>query len=143
MDSSPVPWCSRSPSLYRNAGCPKVFAAQIKQGNTFSAAFDMTQAPHAPGENGQVYLMTDQESNFIAAERVELANEGLSDAIAFMSTGTTKATIFGEEQLVTRIFLVGKPNGAVFTWQTGMFIGDSCIVTNGTTDTELLAKLAQ
>lgn len=130
-------------TLYRSTGCPGALAAQITQGNTFSVAFDMTQAPHAPGQNGLVYLKTDPQSNFVAASRVELANEGLSDAIGFMSTGSTQATIFGEQQTITRIFLVGTPNGNVFTWQTGMIVGSSCLLSNGAVEEALLDRFTQ
>lgn len=128
-------------TLYSSGGCSKGFVAQITQGNTFSAAFDMTKAPHAPGQNGVVYLKTDPQSNFVAAKRVELANEGLSDKIAFMSVSGTPAKIFGEQLTVTRIYLVGTPKGDVFTWQTGILLGNNCIVTNGKLDDAVVAAL--
>lgn len=145
MSNGPFPETLVLPftTLYRDSGCPGDFATQLAQGNTFSAAFDMSQAPHAPLEDGVVYLTTDQESNFVAGSRVELANEGLSDAIGFMSIATTPARIFGGEQTVTRVFLVGRPAGSVFTWQAGMIIGDNCVVTNGAVDEALLARLAR
>ena len=121
--------------------CPPDLQAQISQGNTFSVAFDMTQAPHAPGEDGMVFLKTDPQSNFVAATRVQLSNEGLSDNIGFMSIGTTQATIFGQKHVVTRIFLVGTPNGGVFTWMTGMIVDDSCSLTNGAEDEALTSRL--
>jgi hypothetical protein len=131
-------------SLYPNVNCRSTkLAEQLIQGNTFSVPFDMTHAPHAPGESGFVYLKTDRESNFMAAQKLELANEGLSDKIAFMSTGQTQAMIFGHEYIVTRVFLVGVPNGDVFTWQTGIIIDDTCAVTNRTFDEVLLKRLLQ
>lgn len=127
-------------TLYES--CSGNVATQIQQGNTFSVAFDMTQAPHAPGQNGLVTLKTDPQSNFQAAATLQLFNEGLSDAIGFMSDGSVEATVFGQPETVTRLFLVGTPNGNVFTWQTGIFVGD-CIVTNGEVNQEVIAKLQQ
>lgn len=120
--------------------CSGNVATQIQQGNTFSVPFDMTKAPHAPGQNGLVNLKTDQESNFKAAGSLQLSNEGLSNKIGFMSVGSVKATVFGQPETITRLFLVGTPNGAVFTWQTGIFVGN-CIVTNGEVNEEMLAKI--
>jgi hypothetical protein len=122
--------------------CSDNVATQIQQGNTFSVAFDMTKAPHAPGQNGLVYLKTSQESNFQAATPMQLSNEGLSDKIGFMSIGSVKATVFGQPATITRLFLVGTPNGDVFTWQTGIFVGN-CIVTNGEVNEEMVAKIKQ
>lgn len=122
--------------------CSGNVATQIQQGNTFSVAFDMTKAPHAPGQDGLVFLKTDPESNFQAAARLQLSNEGLSDKIGFMSIGSVKATVFGQPETVTRLFLVGTPDGDVFTWMTGIFVGN-CIVTNGEVDQEMLARIKQ
>jgi hypothetical protein len=121
--------------------CPADLKAQISQGNTFSVAFDMTEAPHAPGGDGLVFLKTDPQSNFVAAKRVQLSNEGLSNAIGFMGTATTEATIFGTKQLVTRIFLVGTPKGDVFTWATGMIVNDNCSLINRAEDEALMTTL--
>ncbi|HWP44392.1 MAG TPA: hypothetical protein VNO14_14195 [Blastocatellia bacterium] len=122
--------------------CTGNVATQIQQGNTFSVPFDMTKAPHAPGQNGLVFLKTDPESNFQAAAPLQLSNEGLSDKIGFMSVGSVKATVFGQPETVTRLFLVGTPKGDVFTWQAGIFVGN-CIVTNGEVAEEVLAKAKQ
>ncbi len=60
--------------------------------------------------------MTDQESNFIAAEWQSWP-EGLSDAIAFMSTlSPLKRRIFGDNSS----HAYSSDPGAVFTLQTGM-----------------------
>lgn len=102
----------------------------------------MTKAPHAPGQDGLVFLKTDKESNFQAAARLQLSNMGLSDVIGFMSIGSVQATVFGQPGTIKRLFLVGTPKGDVFTWSTGIFVGD-CIVSNGAVSKEMVAKLKQ
>jgi len=126
--------------LYKGSGGN--VATQIQEGNTFSVPFDMTKAPHAPLQDGLVYLKTDPESNFEAADGLQLSNEGLSDKIGFMSIGSVRAVVFGQKETITRLFLVGTPHGDVFTWQAGIFVG-GCIVTNGEVSAELLSKLEQ
>lgn len=122
--------------------CPSEVVTQLQQGNTFNIAFDTSQAPSAPGEDGLVFLETTPQNNFTAASRVQLSNEGLSDAIGFMSISSTQASIYGTQQTVTRVFLVGRPDGSGgFSWSTGIMLGGSCAITNGSDNDELLARL--
>jgi hypothetical protein len=123
-----------------SSGCDNGLAAQIAQGNTFSAAFDMTQAPHAPQQNGDVTLRTEAQSNFQASSAVVLDNEGMADTISFFSDGATEAVIFGQPFTVAKIWLQGTPNGEVFTWQAAMWIGENCIVTNVVMGDDALAR---
>ena len=121
------------PYLYSDNGCPGGFAAQLQQGNTFSVAFDMTQAPHAPGENGLVTLQASAQSNFQPSGSMQLDNEGLADVISFMSGGggdAGQAQIFGGDCTVTKAWLQGQPEGDVFTWKAASGLGDGCIATN-------------
>lgn len=128
--------------LHGNSPPANTVALQIRQGNTFSVAFDMTHAPHAPLSDGVVILMQSPESNFRTNAAVTLPNEGLSDRIAFMSTKPITAMIFGNRHTINRIFLVGTPNGNVFTWETGIIIDRSVTVSNGVTSAEATARLA-
>jgi hypothetical protein len=120
-------------SLYQGGGgCSPGLAQNIQQGNTFSVAFDMTQAPHAPNQDGLVTLQQSDQSNFQPSASMQLDNQGLSNEISFISDGPAfQATVFGQSITVTKAWLMGTPNGDVFTWQAAVwFGGDDCIVTN-------------
>jgi hypothetical protein len=127
-------------TLYENVSCPGRLAAQISQGNTFSAAFDMSHVPHSPGGSGAAYLMKRKESNFEPEDRLELVNEGVAGTISFTSIRPVRATIFGESHALARVLLVGKPNNNDFEWLTAIFIGGGCIVTNGASP-DLMSRL--
>jgi hypothetical protein len=111
-------------TLFEDAPSDSHIVRQIKQGNTFSIAFDMSQAPHVPGGNGLVHMQPDEQSNFKAMTRVQMSNEGLSDMIGFMSIENTEAVVFGEKVRLTRVFLTGKSHGDVFIWQAGVILND-------------------
>lgn len=122
--------------------CSSWVVTELQQGNTFNIAFDTSLAPSAPGEDGLVFLETQPQNNFKAGKRVQLSNEGLSNAIGFMSTSSTQAAIFGSHEMVTRVFLVGTPDGSGgFSWSTGIMLRGSCAITNGSDNDELLARL--
>jgi hypothetical protein len=128
-------------TIQGSGSCPDAIASQLSNGNPFNIAFDTSQAPPAPGKNGLVFLETAPQNNFTAASRVQLSNEGLSDKLGFMSTSSTQAQIYGQPYTVTRIFLLGTPDGSGgFTWFTGIMIG-ACVITSGAADADVLAKL--
>jgi len=97
---------------------------QISQGNTFSVSFDMSEAPQEPNRDGLVYMLPNEQSNFKAVKKIQMSNEGLSNMIGFMSIGESKATIFGKDVTITRIFLTGKPDGDTFVWETGIILNN-------------------
>ncbi|MEW6129518.1 MAG: hypothetical protein AB1757_20935 [Acidobacteriota bacterium] len=117
--------------------CSGNVGVQIQAGNTFAVPFDLS---HVHGQSGTVYLTTDAENNFQAAEQMTLAPEGLAGKVAFMSIGTIQATVFGETETVTRSYIVGTPEGTGYSWQAGIIVG-GCIVTNGVSDDAIIAKL--
>lgn len=65
--------------------------------------------------------------------------EGLSGKVAFMSDGSIQATIFGQQETVTLVYIIGTPDSSGYTWQAGIVAG-GCIVTTGPSD-EIMAKL--
>ena len=122
--------------------CSGNVGTQIQQGNTFSVPFDLSQVKYQSGNwNGLVFVTTDAENNFQAATQIQLSAEGLSGKVAFMSTGQGKATVYGQPETISRVFIIGTPSGDDFTWQAGVIVG-GCAVTNGEAGDELAAKLA-
>lgn len=101
---------------------------KINQGSTFSIPFDMSNAPQEPLTDGLVYMMDIEQSNFKANSKVQMSNEGLSNKIGFMSIEDADVEVFGEKAKLTRVFLVGTPNGDVFTWETGVILNDEIIL---------------
>ena len=132
-------------SLYQGgSACNPYLAAQIQQGNTFSVAFDMTKAPHAPGEDGMVTLLGSDESNYQPQGSLPLYNAGLSDKIAFVADGAPfYATVFGESVNVGHAYLAGTPNGDVFTWEAGVWLGDDCIALSGAASDAMAERFAR
>lgn len=122
--------------------CSGNVGTQIQQGNTFSVPFDLSQVKYQSGNwNGLVFVMTDAENNFQAGSQIKMAAEGLAGKVAFFSTTQTTATVFGQQETVTKVFIIGTPSGDSFTWQAGIVVG-GCAVLNGDAGDEVAAKLA-
>lgn len=119
--------------------CSGNVGKQIQQGNAFSVPFDLS---HIEGQGGVVYVTTDAEENFQAATQIQLSPEGLSGKLAYMSVGPGKATVYGEQDVVERVFIIGTPDGDGYDWQAGVIVG-GCAVTNGEAGEEVTAKLTQ
>lgn len=119
--------------------CSGNVGIQIQQGNTFSVPFDMT---YVQGAGGVVYVKTTPETNFQAAAPLRLSPEGLSGKLAFMSIGSVQATVFGQQETVTRVFIIGTPDPGGYSWRAGIIVG-SCTVTNGEAYEQVIAKLTQ
>lgn len=110
-------------TLFENDASPEnKIVQQIKQGNTFSIAFDMSRAPHVPGGNGTVKMLAGEQSNFCALKSIQMNNEGLEGMIGFISVENAEAIVFDEQVRMTRVFLTGKPQGDVFVWQAGVIL---------------------
>lgn len=125
----------------RGGDCPSALVNELKSGNVFEVPFDTSLVAPPPSKAGEVFLETRPEKNFTAASRVRLANEGLAGKLAFMSTGSTKATIYGQGYTVDRVFLTGTPNGSGgYSWTVGMLIG-SCQIIGGSAAEEVAARL--
>ena len=121
--------------------CSGNVGTQIDQGNTFSVPFDLSQVKYQDGNyNDYAYVTTDAENNFQAATKMQMFAEGLAGKAAFMFTGQSKATVYGQPETVTRVFIIGTPSGDSFTWQAGIIVG-GCAVTNGSDADEVAAKL--
>lgn len=96
--------------------CAGNVGTQIDQGNTFSMPFDLSNVKHQNGNwNGYVYVTTDAENNFQAASPIQMSAEGLSGKVAFMSTSQGKATVYGQQETIAKVFIIGTPSGDSFT----------------------------
>jgi hypothetical protein len=123
--------------------CSGNVGKQIQQGNTFSVPFDLSQVKYQNGDwNGYVYVTTDAENNFQAGSQIQLSAEGLAGKIAFISSAPGTASVYGQNETVSLVYIVGTASGNGFTWETGMVVG-GCVVTSGTNSDEVAAKLAQ
>lgn len=123
--------------------CSGNVGTQIQQGNTFSVPFDLSQVTHQGGMwGGLVYVMTDAENNFQAASQIRMAAEGVAGKLAYFSTSQGKATVYGQDEVISKVFILGTPSGDGYTWQAGIVVG-GCAVTNGAAGDELAAKLTQ
>ena len=121
--------------------CAPAIANELKSGNTFEAPFDTSFVAPPPSKAGELFLETRPAKNFTAASRVRLANEGLAGKLAFMSTGTTQATIYGQQYTVNRVFVIGKPDASGgYDWTVGMIVG-SCQIIGGSATEEMAALL--
>jgi len=125
----------------RGGDCPSPIVDELRRGNVFEVPFDTSLVPPPPSKAGEVFLETRPEKSFTAASRVVLANEGLEGKLAFASTGSTRATIYGREYLISSIFLIGNPDGSGgYDWTVGMVVG-SCQITGGSAAEEMAARL--
>jgi hypothetical protein len=123
--------------------CSGNVGSQIQQGNTFSVPFDLSQVKYNQGAwNGYVYVTTDAEDNFQASAQMQLSAEGLAGKVAFMSTASGAATVFGQQEKISLVSIVGTPSGTTFTWAAAVVIG-GCVVLNGANAEELAAKLTE
>ncbi|HJQ71325.1 MAG TPA: hypothetical protein VKA70_20270 [Blastocatellia bacterium] len=122
--------------------CSGNVGTQIQQGNSFSIPFDLSQVRYEGGNwNGTVYVTTDAENNFQAASPMKMFAEGLAGKVAFMFTGQSKATVFSQQEEVTRVYIIGTPSGDDFTWQAGIIVGGCAVVSGEDTD-EVASKLS-
>ena len=122
--------------------CTGNVGTEIQQGNSFSVPFDLSQVKYQNGNwNGLVFVTTDAENNFQAASQIQMSAEGLAGKVAFMSTGQSAAKVFGQQEDITRVFIIGTPAGDSFTWKAGIVVG-GCAVLNGEASDELAAKLS-
>ena len=127
-------------SLFQPCSCN--VGTQIQQGNSFSVPFDLSQVKYQSGNwNGTVYVTTDAENNFQAASPIKMFAEGLAGKVAFMSTDQSKATVFNQQEEITRVFIIGTPSGDDFTWKAGIIVGGCAVLSGGDSD-EVTDKLS-